>query len=95
MNDIFSDLLNICIVVYLQKTRLYAKAEKYEFHSNFIEYLGYILFSSSLSMSSNKIKMIQNWPELRKIKDMQVFLGFANFYHCFIYNYSDIAVLLI
>jgi len=29
------------------------------------------------------------------MKDMQAFLGFANFYHYFIYNYSDIAILLI
>jgi len=29
------------------------------------------------------------------MKDMQAFLGFANFYHYFIYNYSNIATLLI
>ena len=44
----------------LQKARLYTKIEKCEFYSNSIEYLGYILFPSKLSMSSDKIKMIQN-----------------------------------
>ncbi|MBW0541585.1 hypothetical protein O181_081300 [Austropuccinia psidii MF-1] len=29
-----------------------------------------------------------NWPQPRNIKALQYFLGFANFYHCFIKNYS-------
>jgi hypothetical protein len=43
-------------------------------------------------MSSEKIQAILDWPEPRKVKDIQSFLGFANFYHHFIYNYSDIIV---
>ena len=82
MNDIFSDLLDVCVMIYLddiliylnnmskhhqhvkevfkclQKTSLYAKAEKYEFHSESVEYLGYILSSSGLTMSNDKIKII-------------------------------------
>ena len=36
--------------------------------------------------------MIQDWPEPRKVKDIQSFLGFTNFYHCFIPEYSKITV---
>jgi RNase H-like domain found in reverse transcriptase len=43
-------------------------------------------------MSNNKVKTIQEWPEPQNIKDIQSFLGFANFYRHFIYNYSDITV---
>ena len=32
-------------------------------------------------MSDDKIKIIQDWPESKKVKDIQSFLGFANFYH--------------
>ena len=116
MNDIFSDLLNVCVVIYLdniliylnnmsehhrhvkevlkclRKTGLYAKAEKCEFHSELVEYLGYILSPSGLTMSDNKIKIIQDWPEPKKVKDIQSFLGFANFYRQFIFNYSDIVI---
>jgi len=46
-------------------------------------------------MAQNKVKTIQNWPEPRKVKDIQSFLGFANFYHCFIWNYLEITVPLI
>ena len=104
MNNIFSDLLDICVMIYLddiliylnnmskhhwhvkevlrhlRKAGLYAKAEKCEFHSELVEYLGYILSSSGLTMSDNKVKIIQDWPESKKVKDIQSFLDFAKFY---------------
>ena len=43
-------------------------------------------------MFDAKVKTIQEWPELKKIKDTQFFLGFANFYRRFIFNYSDIVI---
>ncbi|CAA7260801.1 unnamed protein product [Cyclocybe aegerita] len=43
-------------------------------------------------MAADKVKIIQDWPEPRKVKDIQSFLSFANFYRWFIYNYSDICV---
>ena len=116
MNNVFSNLLDMCIVVYLddiliysndimqhwsyvkgvlkwlQKAGLYAKAEKYKFHSDSMEYLGYVLSPSGLTMSNAKVKTIQEWPEPKKVKNIQFFLGFANFYRCFIFNYSDIVI---
>jgi len=71
---------------------LYAKAEKYEFHSNSVEYLGYVLSPYGLTMSNAKVKTIQEWLEPRKVKDIQLFLGFTNFYKRFIFNYSDIVI---
>jgi len=116
MNNMFSDLLDVCIVVYLdniliysdditqhqshvkevlkrlQKAGLYAKAEKCEFHSDSVEYLGYVLSPAGLTMSDTKVKTIQEWLEPKKVKDIQSFLGFTNFYRCFIFNYSDIVI---
>jgi hypothetical protein len=45
-----------------------------------------------LQMDPAKVKVIQDWPEPRKVKDIQSFLGFANFYRRYIHNYSDIVV---
>ena len=59
-----------------------------------MEYLGYVLSPSGLTMSDAKVKTIQEWPEPKKVKDIQSFLGFANFYRRFIFNYSDIVILL-
>jgi len=116
MNNLFSNLLDVCIVVYLddiliysdditqhrkhikevlkrlRKAGLYAKVEKCEFHSDSVKYLGYVLSPSGLTMSDTKVKTIQEWPEPKKIRDIQSFLGFANFYRRFIFNYSDIVI---
>ena len=43
-------------------------------------------------MDPSKVQIIQDWPEPRKVKDIQSFLGFTNSYRHFISNYSDIAV---
>jgi len=43
-------------------------------------------------MSNDKVKIIQDWPEPKKVKDIQFFLDFTNFYHQFIFNYSDIVI---
>ena len=76
----------------LYTNRLYLKPEKCEWHSETVEYLGYILSPSRLSMAQDKIQTILNWPELQKVKDIQAFLGFANFYHRFIQGYLNIVV---
>ena len=71
---------------------LYAHANKCSFHQDTVEYLGYILSPDRLTMDSGKVQTIQDWPEPRKVKDIQSFLGFANFYRRFIYNYSKLTV---
>ena len=43
-------------------------------------------------MDPTKVQTIQDCPEPCKVKDIQSFLGFANFYHRFIHKYSDIVV---
>ena len=78
----------------LWKNGLYARVDKCKFHSDTVEYLGYILSSEELIMSSNKVHTIMNWPEPHWVKDIQSFLGFCNFYYHFIKNYSNIAFLL-
>ena len=116
MNDIFSDLLDNCVITYLDdiliylnnmlehhqhvkkvlkhlyKAGLYTKAEKCEFYSELVEYLRYIFSPSNLTMSNDKVKIIQDWPESKKVKDIQSFLGFTNFYCWFIFNYLNIVI---
>ena len=43
------------VLKYLCKAGLYAKAEKCEFYSKLVEYLGYILSPSGLTMSNDKV----------------------------------------
>ena len=116
MNNIFSDLLDIYVLVYLDdiliysdnsvdheqhvhevlrrlwNNKLYARANMCSFHKDTVAYLGYILAPSRLTMDNNKVKVIQDWPKPWKVKDVQSFLGFANFYRQFIHNYSNLTV---
>ena len=46
-------------------------------------------------MDPVKINCIKNWKTPRNAKDIQAFLGFANFYHRFIRSFSTIAKPLI
>ena len=48
--------------------------------------------SEGLTMANNKIHTILDWPEPLKVKDVQSFLGFANFYQRFIHNHLEITV---
>ncbi len=42
-------------------------------------------------MEDKRIEAIKDWPEPQLIRDIQVFLGFANFYRRFIRNFNRIA----
>uniref|UniRef100_A0A3B1JZA6 ribonuclease H n=1 Tax=Astyanax mexicanus TaxID=7994 RepID=A0A3B1JZA6_ASTMX len=75
----------------LSENSLYAKAEKCEFHRQRIAFLGYIISANGVLMDDNKVEAVTSWPTPQTIKDLQRFLGFANFYRRFIRNFSSIA----
>src|SRR5258706_7460259 len=68
---------------------LYANLKKCKFHMDTVEYLGFILSQKGLQMDPTKVSTIQDWPEPQKVRDVQAFLGFANFYWRFIHDYSE------
>jgi len=42
-------------------------------------------------MKQEKVKAVKEWKTLIKVKDVESFLGFANFYQYFIQNFSHTA----
>jgi hypothetical protein len=74
----------------LSKAGLHLKPEKCEFHQQEVKYLGFIISTSRTKMDLVKVATIQEWPAPRNVKDVQIFLGFANFYRRFIKGYSNI-----
>ena len=74
----------------LRDNNLYAKLSKCEFFTESIEFLGFILSSQGKTMAPSKVEAIAEWPKPNNKKDIQRFLGLANFYRRFVKNYSDI-----
>ncbi|KAF7658987.1 hypothetical protein LDENG_00005130 [Lucifuga dentata] len=56
-----------------------------------ISFLGFVISPGSIKMDPAKIKAVVDWPAPASRKELQRFLGFANFYRCFIWNYSSLA----
>ena len=76
---------HVCkVLCHLRENGLYAHLDKCHFSEDTIKYLGFILSKDGLKMDPSKVQTIQDWPEPHKVKDVQSFLGFANFYHHFI-----------
>ncbi len=71
--------------------QLYAKAEKCEFHQESVSFLGYVISSGGVAMEDQKVHTVVNWPQPTNLKELQRFLGFANFYRRFIRNFRSIA----
>ena len=42
-------------------------------------------------MEDERIEIVRNWPKPKSVQDIQVFIGFANFYQQFIQGFSRIA----
>jgi transposase InsO family protein len=76
----------------LREYGLYAKLEKCSFDQNQVEFLGYIVSSSGISMDPTKVQTILDWKTPQSVRDVQCFLGFANFYRKFIKDYSKIVL---
>ncbi|KAI2646333.1 Transposon Tf2-9 polyprotein [Labeo rohita] len=75
----------------LLENQLYVKAEKCEFHVHHTSFLGYLVSRQGVKMDPTKVQAVTDWPQPTTVKELQRFLGFANFYRRFICNYSAIA----
>ena len=53
-----------------------------------MEYLGVIISHNSVEMDPVKVSGVAEWPTPSSKKEVQSFLGFVNFYCCFIQDFS-------
>jgi len=104
MNDIFANLLDVSVVIYLdniliysdnllehknhvkevlcclRKHGLFVSLAKCSFHQTQMEFLGFVLGPTGLQMYESKVQVVRDWPRPRRLRNVQAFLGFANFY---------------
>ncbi|KAK3516125.1 hypothetical protein QTP70_005370 [Hemibagrus guttatus] len=74
----------------LHHYHIYLKLEKCEFHQSTTQFLGYVISPEGIQMDCAKVEAIKSWPQPGTVKDLQRFLGFANFYHQCISGHSDL-----
>uniref|UniRef100_A0A3B3HPV2 Gypsy retrotransposon integrase-like protein 1 n=1 Tax=Oryzias latipes TaxID=8090 RepID=A0A3B3HPV2_ORYLA len=75
----------------LLENRLFVKAEKCEFHVSTVSFLGFIIEAGNIRPDPAKVSAVAEWETPSSRKQLQRFLGFANFYRRFIRNYSSLA----
>ena len=74
----------------LLKHGLFVKLEKCVFRVKEISFLGFLLTTEAVKMEPSRVSNIAEWPEPTNFREIQVFLGFANFYRRFIMGFSRI-----
>lgn len=76
------------VLAILCDNQLFLKPKKCEFHSMETEYLGLIVSEGKVQMDPVKVQGVADWPVPRNKRDIQAFLGFANFYQRFIRDFA-------
>ena len=74
-----------------EKHNLCFKRLKCNFNMEEIPILGVVVGKEQIQMEQEKIKAVKKWKTLTRVKDVESFLGFTNFYWCFIQNFSHTA----
>jgi len=72
----------------IRKSGMKDKPSKCQFHHSETEYLGFIIGQEGVKTDSVKRQAIWDWTAPKKIKEIQCFLGFCNFYQQFIEGFS-------
>jgi len=80
------------VLTLLRKNGLYAKLSKCSFMQEETEFLGHVISKDGIHTNAGLVKAIREWPRPSKQKDVQQFIGLAQFYHQYINNFADIAL---
>jgi hypothetical protein len=79
------------VLAVLQDAGLKCDIKKCEFAAQEVCYLGMIISTNGVMMDPKKVECIKDWEAPSCVKDVQAFLGFANFYRRFIKGFSTVA----
>jgi len=82
------------VLARLERHDLAVSSKKSVFHVDRVEFLGYMVGKAVVTMSEKKVESILNWRAPRSVKDVQIFISFANFYRRLIKNFVKICKLI-
>ena len=75
----------------LHKFQLFANLKKCAFAVHQVDFLSFVISVKGVTMDPSWVSTIADWPTLKTYWEVQIFLGFANFYWHFVKDYFRIA----
>ena len=69
------------VIKRLEENDLYVKPEKCKWKVKEVGFLGVVIGEDGIKMEEEKVKGVLDWPTPKYVKDIQKFLGLANYYH--------------
>jgi len=79
------------VVKRLAENNLYVKPEKCKWKVREVGFLGVVIRPEGIKMEEEKVKGVLDWPTPKGVKNIQKFLGLANYYRQFIKDFTSIA----
>ena len=79
------------VIKRLEENDLYMKPEKCKWKVREVEFLGVVIGPEGIKMEKEKVKGVLEWPTPKCVKDVQKFLGLANYYRRFIEGFTTVA----
>jgi len=78
----------------MEDSNLYIKPEKYVWKVKEIDFLGLVIGTEEIKIKEEKIAGVLEWPRSKIVKEVQKFLGLANYYRQFVKDFAKLAKLL-
>ena len=75
----------------LEENDLYVKLEKCKWKVRKVGFLGIVIGPEGIKMEEEKVKGVMEWLTPKCVKDIQKFLGLANYYCQFIEGFASVA----
>ena len=76
----------------LREHELYANVAKCKFLQPELHFLGHVVSATGLHVDPKKIALVKDWPAPTNVQELQKFLGFANYFHKFVWGWALLVV---
>ena len=83
------------VLEHLQIAGLQINISKCKFNVTEVCYLDMIIMTDNICMNSQKVQAVVNWETSTCVKDIQIFIGFTNFYQHFVQGFFKVVTSLI